>query len=339
MKLSLKHLVLSVFVVCISGRLHSQDTGDIGFFDSDEILEVTLETDFKNLIKEKREGKYQPASLIIKDNSYAIRVKTRGNFRLENCGFPPIFLNFSKTEFAGNTNENLKKIKLVNACKMQDSYTKLVLREYQIYRAYNLMTDKSFKVRLLKITYVDTSKKMNPVTKNGFVIEEDKMMAERLDGMIIKRKNIRDQACNLDEVIMLSIFQFMIGNTDWQIANLQNMRLVKLTDAAEPKPYAIPYDFDYTGMVNASYAVPSDILGIETIKERLYWGKCYPEEDIVVAIEKFYNNKDAIYQLYQNFTLFDKASLKFSLAYLDSFYRIIEDEKRWKRYFIKKCNE
>jgi hypothetical protein len=338
-QLSLRHLVLSLLIICISGLLQAQNTGDIGFFDSDEILEVTLETDFKNLISEKREGKYQLASLIIKDNSYAIRVKTRGNFRLENCSFPPIFLNFSKTEFAGNTNENLKKIKMVNACKMQDSYIKLVLREYQIYRAYNLMTDNSFKVRLLKINYVDTSKKMKPETLYGFVIEEDKIMAERLDGMIIKRKNIRDQACELDHVIMLSIFQFMIGNTDWQIANLQNMRLVKLTDAAEPKPYAIPYDFDYTGMVNASYAIPAKILGIESVRERLYWGKCYPEEDIAAAIERFYKNKDAIYQLYQNFALFDKGSLKYSLTYLDSFYRIIEDEKRWKRYFIKNCQE
>jgi hypothetical protein len=319
--------------------LHSQDNGGIGFFNSDEILEITLESDFRNLIKEKREGKFQPANLIIKNNSYAIRIKTRGHFRLENCSFPPISLNFSKTKFADASDEKLTKLKLVNACKMQSTYTKLVLREYQIYRAYNLMTDKSFKVRLLKINYVDTSGKLKPVTQYGFVLEEQKMMAQRLDGMIIKRKHIRDQACNLDEVIMVSIFQFMIGNTDWQIANLQNMRLVKLNDAAEPKPYAIPYDFDYTGMVNASYAIPSEILGIETIKERLYWGKCYPEEDIAAAIARFYNNKDAIYQLYQNFALFDKGSLKFSLAYLDSFYRIIEDEKRWKRYFIKNCQE
>ncbi len=336
---SLKHLVLSIFLVCISGRIQSQNTGDIGFFDSDEILEVTLETDFKNLIREKREGKFQPANLIVKNISYSIRIKTRGHFRLENCSFPPISLNFSKTEFTNESDKKLTKLKLVNACKMQDSYTKLVLREYQIYRAYNLMTDKSFKVRLLKINYVDTSEKMKPVTKYGFVLEEQKMMAERLDGMILKRKNLRDQVCNLDEIIMLSIFQFMIGNTDWQVANLQNIRLVRLKDVSVPKPYAIPYDFDYTGMVNASYAIPSEILGIETIKERLYWGKCYPEEDIAAAIERFYNNKDAIYQSYQNFTLFDKGSLKFSLAYLDSFYRIIEDEKRWKRYFIKNCRE
>ena len=201
------------------------------------------------------------------------------------------------------------------------------------------MTDKSFKVRLLKINYVDTSGKLKPVTQYGFVIEEQKMMAERLDGVMIKRKNIRDQACNLDEVIMLSIFQFMIGNTDWQIANLQNMRLVKLNDAMEPKPYAVPYDFDYTGMVNASYAIPADVLEIETVRERLYWGKCYPEEDIATAIERFYSNKDAIYQLYQNFTLLDKGSLKSSISYLNSFYKIIEDEKRWKRYFIGKCQE
>jgi hypothetical protein len=338
-QLSLRHLVLSLLIICISGLLQAQDTGDIGFFDSDEILEVTLETDFKNLIREKREGKFQPAKLIVKNNFYSIRVKTRGHFRLENCGFPPISLNFSKTEFTNVSDKKLTKLKLVNACKMQDSYTKLVLREYQIYRAYNLMTDKSFKVRLLKINYVDTSEKMKPVTQYGFVIEEQKMMAERLDGMIIKRKHIRDQACNLEEVIMLSIFQFMVGNTDWQIANLQNMRLVKLNDAAEPKPYAIPYDFDYTGMVNASYAIPADVLEIESIRERLYWGKCYPEEDIVAAIERFYKNKDAIYQLYQNFGLFDKGSLKYSLNYLDSFYKIIEDEKKWQYYFVDKCRD
>ena len=332
-----KLLVISIILLGFVARLQAQDNGDIGLFDSNEILEVTLETDFKNLISKKREGKYQPAKLIIKGNSYAIRVKTRGNFRLENCGFPPIFLNFSKTEFAANTNENLKKIKLVNACKMQDSYTKLVLREYQIYRAYNLMTDKSFKVRLLNINYVDTSGKMKSVTQYGFVIEEDKVMAERLGGMILKRKHIRDQACDLDEVIMLSIFQFMVGNTDWQIANLQNMRLVMLNDAMEPKPYAIPYDFDYTGMVNASYAIPAEVLEIENVRERLYWGKCYEEADIAAAIDRFYKNKEAIYQLYQNFPVLDKGSLKYSLSYLDSFYKIIEDEKRWKRYFINRC--
>lgn len=334
---SLKHLVLSLFVVFVAARLQSQDAGGLEFFNSDEILEITLETDFKNLIKEKREGKFQPADLIIKDKSYAIRVKTRGHYRLENCGFPPISLNFSKTEFAGNSNEKLTKLKLVNACRMQNTYVQYVLREYLIYRAFSLMTDKSFKVRLLKIEYVDTSEKMKTVTQYGFVLEEQKMMAERYDGMIIKRKGLKDQVCNMDQMIMLSIFQFMIGNTDWQVANLQNIRLMKSKDVSDPEPYPIPYDFDYTGMVNASYAIPAEVLGIESVRQRLYWGKCYPQEDLVVAINRFYENKDAIYQLYQNFSLFDKGSFKSSINYLDSFYKIIENEKKWQHYFIDKC--
>jgi len=328
-----------MLVICIAGRLQGQDSADFGLFTSDGILTITIKTDLKNLIKKKKEGKYQQAELILNNNSYSIRVKTRGNYRLENCSFPPIMLNFSKTKFADNSNSTLKKLKLVNVCKLQNSFTQYLFREYLIYRVFNLLSNMSFKVRLLQIKYEDTNLKMKSVTQYGFVIEDQKIMADRLDGMIIKRTGLKDQVTNTEQIIMLSIFQFMMGNTDWQVAGLQNLKLLKINDFNEPAPYAIPYDFDYTGMVNASYAIPADILGIQNIRERLYWGKCYPQEDILVAIEKFNEKKEDIYQLYQNFVFFDKASLNYSISYLDSFYKIIENEKQWKHYFEDKCRD
>ena len=126
---SIRRLVLLILVICIAGRLQSQDSGNLGLFTSDEILAITIKTDLKNLINKKREGKYQKAELIVNNKPYNIRLKARGNYRLENCSFPPVMLNFSKTEFDDNSYKSLKKLKLVNVCKMQNPYTQYVLRE------------------------------------------------------------------------------------------------------------------------------------------------------------------------------------------------------------------
>ena len=312
-------------------------TEEFGLFNSNKTLEIELKTDLKKLIKTKYDDKYQEGEITVNNKTHLIRLRARGNNRRENCSFPPITLNFSKTVFEDKSYEQLKKLKLVNACKMQKTYEQYILREYMIYRTFNLMTDKSFKVRLLKINYVDTREKVKTVTRYGFVIEDQYMMAKRLDGIIIKTNGLRDQSTSMPHIVMLSIFHFMIGNTDWQVARIHNLKLLKLNKITETAPYVIPYDFDYTGMVNASYAIPSPILGIETLRERLFWGKCYSEADLKTVIGIFMEKKEDIYDLYQSFELFDKNSLNQAVNYLDSFYKIIEDEKKWRYYFIDKC--
>lgn len=315
----------------------SKTSNEFALFNSDETLEIVLKTDLKSLIKNKYDDKYQEGEITINAKTYPVRLRARGNNRRETCSFPPITLNFSKTEFEDKSFDQLKKLKLVNACKMQKTYEQYILREYVIYKIFNLMTDKSFKVRLLKIDYVDTKEKVKTVTRYGFVIEDQYMMAKRLEGIIIKNEGIRDQSTNRQQMVMLSLFHFMIGNTDWQVPRLHNLKLLRLNEITETAPYVIPYDFDHTGMVNASYSIPSPILGIETLRERLYWGKCYSETELQTAIDKFNLKKEAIYNQYQNFEFFDKASLKGAINYLDSYYKIIEDEKKWKYYFITKC--
>jgi len=311
----------------------------VGLFASEETLNIILKTDLKALIKNKYDNEYQEGELTVAGESYPIRLKARGNNRREICSFPPVTLNFSKTEFKDKSFDQLKKLKLVNSCKMQKSYEQYILREYLIYKALNIMTDKSFKVRLLKIDYEDSKEKIKTVTRYGFVIEDQYMMADRLDGIIYKKTGVRDQSTNKEQMVMLSIFHFMVGNTDWQVARLHNLKLLKLKDVKEAAPYVIAYDFDHTGMVDAAYSVPSPILGIESLRERLYWGKCYTDDELIKAINRFIQNKEAIYSLYQNFELFDKSSLNSSISYLDSFYKIIEDDKKWRHYFVQNCRQ
>lgn len=313
------------------------DSNEPGLFDSEETLVIELKTNLKQLLKTKNNVDYQEGEITLKDKTYPVRLRARGNYRRENCSFPPITLNFSKTNFENKSYDQLKKLKLVNACNMQKSYEQYILREYMIYKAFNLMSDKSFKVRLLKIDYVDTQEKVKTVTRYGFVIEDQYMMAGRLDGVIIKKEGIRDQSTNREQMVILSIFHFMMGNTDWTVPRIHNLKLLKLNKITETAPYVIPYDFDYTGMVDASYAIPAPILGIESLRERLYWGKCYSETELQIAINNFIQHKEALYDLYQNFEFFNKASLNYSINYLGSFYKIIEDDKKWRYYFIKKC--
>lgn len=134
-----------------------------------------------------------------------------------------------------------------------------IFREYLIHRAFSIITDKSFKVRLLKISYIDSKDKIKTVTRYGFVIEDQYMVAKRLDGVIVKSMRLKDQSTNREHMVMLSIFHFLEENTDWQVARLHNLKLLRINKITETAPYVIPYDFDYTGMVNASYAIPSPI--------------------------------------------------------------------------------
>ena len=308
-----------------------------GLFGSDEVLEIRLETDLRHLLRNSKKEEYQDGTITLEGKTYPVRLRARGNYRRENCEFPPVMLNFKKTQFEDKSYDQLKKLKLVNACKMQGRYEQYILKEYLIYRTLNLLTDKSFKVRLLKIDYIDSKGKLKPISRYGFVIEDEYMMAQRLNGFLIKQKGLSAKVTNKEHLALVSVFQFMIGNTDWDVANLQNVKLLRVNDIHQPEPYVIPYDFDYTGMVNAEYAIPAPVLGIETVRQRLYWGKCLPEEYPAKAVQLFIEKKNDIYALYENFSPFTPATRKECINYLDSFYKIIENEKRWKNIFMKQC--
>ncbi len=306
-------------------------------FNSDEPLEIILKTDLKKIIRSKPNSEDQEGTIIILNKEAPISLTARSNYVRGECSFPPVELNFNKTLFENPGYDQLKKMKIVNACKDQNLYEQYILREYLIYRAFNLLTDKSLKARLLKVDFVDEKAKMETVTRYGFVLEDQYAMARRLGGMMIKKEGMHDLETNREQMVLLSIFQFLIGNTEWQVSKLHNLFLLRLNQATEQKPYVIPYDFDYSGMVNADYAIPSRLLGIQSVRERLYWGKCYTKEELRKGIERFIEKKDAIFNLYQNFNFFSEASQKDAIDYLKTFYDIIEDEAQWTEYFIKNC--
>jgi hypothetical protein len=100
------------------------------------------------------------------------------------------------------------------------------------------------------------------------------------------------------------------------------------------KPYAVAYDFDYSGLVNAEYAVPDEILGTQSVMERVYRG--FPREvgELREMANVFLAKKDAMLAEINNSKFLNDRSKKEMLNYLESFFRDLGDDRKLKINFI-----
>jgi hypothetical protein len=313
-------------------------------YQSDKIIKISLKFDMKKFTRTKHKGEYQKAQLTIynMDSSMVekeIRVRARGITRRSICQFPPIKLNFKDTEIDNDSLHDISSLKLVTHCKNNAIYEQYLLKEFLVYRMYNLVTDSSFRVKLLQIDYIDSEDKMKPFTQYGFIIESHDHLTERLQGVRIDREGINTWDTDRYLTSLLDVFQYMVGNTDWSIPPLHNVRLVK-PSAAYSNILAIPYDFDYSGMVNTNYAIPDENLGTETVRTRVYRGYCLPSKDHYQRLFKvFLEKKEAIFSLVEDFELLDKKSRPEMLEYLEEFYEIIENPRLAEREIIGVCRQ
>ncbi len=306
-------------------------------------VEINLEFDMKQFYKEKFSDEYIDALLsfarpVGQNAIYEVKIKSRGEFRREHCFFPPIRINLKKARFENDSLDDSKSLKLVTHCKNSNTYEQYLLKEYLTYRMYNILTDYSYRVRLFTINYIDSQGKSKPFTKHGFIIESHDHLANRIDAYRFDR-NISSKQTDYDLINLLFIYQYMIGNTDWAVPVMHNIRLFKLKDLEKFYPVAIPYDFDYSGMVNAYYAIPDEMYGIKTVRERKYKGYCIPESDFYRFFDEFIKKKDELYSLVKNFNLLEKYHQQEMIKYLDDFFTVIENPNIAKQYIIESCRQ
>ncbi len=316
----------------------------IDFFGRTDLVKITIESDLKNLFKNKFKDEYQDAVFryFLNDTVVVnrdIEIQPRGHMRRKTCYFPPLKLNFPKKDAVLPQIQEFDKVKLVLDCKKGQMYEQYLLSEYYAYKIYNLITDYSFRVRLFELTLIDTSGKLKPMKTYAFILESVDELAERMNSVELETQNIRDQFTNQENLGNVYLFQFLIGNTDWSIPALHNYKLIKSKDPLETSPVAIPYDFDYAGIVNTEYAVPDERLGTESVRERVYRGVCIDESHILNAVERFMGAKERIYAIYEESDLLGKGVKNSSISYLDEFYQIIESEFGLKRHILDQCRE
>lgn len=308
-------------------------------FSNDEIIYLDLKANFRKIFSKDDDLTYFPAVINYSDvfgNSYTIdaKIKTRGEIRKKVCGFPPLELKFSNKNTKNTIFENQQTLKLVTHCNSLKSYEKNTVIEYLIYRMLNLLTDTSFKVKGAVINYIYDNKKIDSTKYFAFFIERYKNMAKRLGVKTYKVKNIHPKRMNPIQMSLVDIFQYMIGNTDYSAFLLHNIKLL-VDSAGKYPPLAIPFDFDYSGLVNATYAVPDPSLSIKNVSERLYRGFLYTPEQLEKTIKRFIDKKQDIYTLFINSEFLKFHEYKRIIRYLDEFYEIINNPKDIDREFIK----
>lgn len=314
------------------------------FFDQNEPLELTLEFNVKKLMIEKAKEEYLPAKLIYFTNDVAriekaVRIKARGESRQRHCYLPPFWLNIKKSNINDDNLLDSKKIKIVTLCRNNSEYNRYLLKEYLIYKLYNIITDKSFRVRMLEINYIDTERKNKESRSWAFMIEPEDMLSKRLDALPINIDNLNYRHVDRLGADMMCLFQYMIGNTDFTVNGRHNVKLLKYKDFTKPLLLPVPYDFDFAGLVNADYANPAEILDLENVTERYYLGICRTDEEYQEVIDLFKKKKEAIYNFIESFKYLDNRSKRETLRYLDEFYNELDKDDFIERKLRKTCRK
>jgi hypothetical protein len=318
-----------------------ETTFEKDLFGSDEILSITLKGNIRQLLND-RADKPTPHSITLsyrdKDSSEVnipVQMKTRGHFRklAGNCKYPPLQISFpADVNRLSSVFSGQKKLKLVMPCS-GDEY---VIREWLVYKIYNLITPKSFRARLVRIGLIDTKNRKQQVPFYGFLIEDEKNMAVRNKAIVVEQK-LRPEETKQDAFLTMAIFQYLVGNTDWSVQYLQNIKLLK-TDSF-PQLITVPYDFDHSGIVNAPYAHPAEELLMRSVQERRYRGYCVKDMKLFERpIALFNRAKSDIYKLYTKNDLLDEKYIKSVTKYLDEFYATINDPKSWQKDFAYPCD-
>ena len=317
-------------------------------FQSHEVLQLTLKADLNVVTRDVSEDREEhDATLSYTDENGELimlqaTVKTRGRFRRDtrNCGFPPLKVDLKKNRFpegqrVGTLFENQSELKLVCHCQNDsESHEQFVLKEYLAYRVYQLFSEMSFSVRLAHVTYVDVAGRRDPMTRYAFFIEDEKEMAERNAAVVLDSVGVRQMELDDAQATLFSFFQYFIGNTDWKVSVLHN---VKLLDRDQGFPIAVPYDFDWAGAVDPPYAAPHPELGTSDVRERVFISPCRTDYDIGRVIGMFNDRKEAIYALYSDLEALDDRPRQRSIEYMDEFYDILNDPDAVSREFVRSC--
>jgi hypothetical protein len=308
-------------------------------FKSDEIINMELRSDFSAIQVDRAENPgYHNGELIYytpggEAKKLSVKVMARGNFRRNpvNCKFPPLSLNFIKSEVKNTIFDNQDKLKLVTPC--QDD--KDVVFEYIIYKMYNQVTDFSMKVRLVKILYFDTGSDKEVFEKYSFFIEEKEHVAER-NNTFEKDRLVTPYDLNQENVKKMSVFQYIIGNIDWYFTSRHNLLILQPKDTSLLS-YAVPYDFDFSGFVDADYTKPKGIPDKLLANRHVYKGICYTVDEFNEIFEFYRKLRPEFESIINNMDIIPKHSRQKCLNHLKYFYSIIESSELIKQQFLDVC--
>lgn len=303
-----------------------------GLFDlltQNQITDITITTAFQTFLDNKRHKEYlngkftfEPAENV--DMTIPVRLRLRGRYRRMKCQFPPLKLKFKKSDLAAHDLNEFNELKLVTHCLDDETTSKeLVGREYLTYRLFNILSENSFRVQMVDVTYRNTKGKPKKIKGRGILIEDADEVAYRMKGDIIDVMGLPDSVFNHQQEALVALFQYMIGNTDWSSSLKRNVELIKCDERGV---LIVPYDFDFCGLVSAPYATPKTDLGQTSVRQRIFRGNADSVEDLHDAIHVFMEKKEELINEVNSFDILNRDSRNDIIEYLEEFFKAIESD-------------
>lgn len=271
-----------------------------------------------------------------------VEVTTRGHSRLEICRFPPLSLDFDRSQVEGTLFAGQNRLKLVTLCRDSDQYAQYLQLEYLLYRIYGAVSTYALSARPVQIRYVDVERDGRAFDAPAFFVEHIDGLASRLGLQTVELPAIDISALEPRALATLSLFQFMIGNTDWSVTSpADGEHCCHNTDVLGPRGgvgplIAVPFDFDQAGFINAAYALPDERLRIRSVRQRLYRGPCSVNEHLDQVAADFRMARPAIDALLADAPL-DSRFRDDARSYVEEFYGVIDDPGLWHSAVLARC--
>lgn len=321
----------------------------VPLFADDALLPVRIEAPLTTLSRDRSDTEYLDGLLYFTggdgmEQALDLKLRARGRYRRkpETCSFPPVRLNFRKGQADSTMFAGVDKLKLVTHCKNSGNYEQNVLKEYLAYRILNTLTDRSFRVRLLRVDWVDKERAGETETRYAFLIEDDDLLEQRLGATRVEVQSLSYETLQPEQAALVSVFQYLIGNTDFSmIAGPKDdacCHNVLPFEGIEALYMPIPYDFDFAGLVNARYAEPNPRLKIRRVTTRLYRGNCAYNDHVDSALTLIMGQREPIMALVDAVPGMDDRTRENARRYLGQFYDDLSAPGGADKHLIRNCS-
>jgi hypothetical protein len=334
-------LILNIFFSSYSFSQMSNvnsSNADSKLFANQNILSIKLNYSNKEIKNSENDTTYFSTLMSYKlvDNTWKeieVGIRKRGFSRLNNCYFAPIRMKFEKKAIESTIFEGNKKLKLVLPCLKESDNNDNIIKEYIAYKIYEIVSPYYFKTRLVDIEYdEEKGSKIKSFNLKGILKEDDKNIAKRFNGKIFERELVNPYALDTLTSVRNAFFNYLIGNTDFSQSYLHNVKLIYIDKKIVP----ICYDFDMSGLVNASYAAVSPTVKIESVTDRTYRGFERDQQIFNQVRTEFIENKSRILKsiddaesLFENKEEFTELSV-----FVMDFFNTIMNDIKFKQYIL-----
>jgi hypothetical protein len=313
---------------------------DIPLFQSQEPVNLRITGSVKSIKKNSNDSTFVTGKFQYQKDKEWVTVpaeaRVRGNFRLNNCYFPPVKLKFNKKDVESTIFTGNKTLKLVVPCETNKDKNSLIRKEYLCYKIYETVSSYYFRTRLTNIELTEVSQK-KPRTYEllAFFVEDNSIVAQRSRGKVIKSTTISPAAFDEKQSVRNDYFQYMIGNADWSAVFQHNSSTLYVGGKYIP----LSYDFDLAGFVNAPYAQSSPAQGGSSEpRARVYRGFCKSKTAMEEIRKEFLEKESTIITLIENESNnFSKYELNEMKVYIDGFFEILKSDNKFNASIIAQC--